>query len=52
MGLMTMCLQFVNDDDFSVHCVSIGSFEYSDKHNAKTLFNSCEGEGHMGFEGL
>ena len=21
-----MCLQFVNDDDFSVHCVSIGNF--------------------------
>ena len=39
-----MCLQFVNDD-FTVHCVSIGNFEYTDKHNAQALFNSCEGEG-------
>ena len=39
-----LCVQLVNVN-FSVHSISVGTFEYKGKHTADALYESCEGKG-------
>ena len=39
----SFCVQFI-DEDFNLHSVSTGTFQYKGKHTGEALYDSCEGD--------